>query len=190
MTARDRRLVDGSRASEIAFEGLYVPEADRIGAHGSITGEIERSIDEAIVALCADASGSIDALLTSTVAYAKTRHQFGQPIGKFQVLQHRMVDMLIACEQSTSITHRAALSLEGEPITRRRAASAAKAHVGRLGRFAAQAAVQIHGGIGTTDELDVSHHFRRIELFELLFGTSDDHVCRYASLLENPTAKP
>jgi len=189
MTARDRRLVDGSRASEIAFEGLYVPEADRIGAQRNITEEIERSIDEAIVALCADASGSIDALLTSTIAYTKNRHQFGQPIGKFQVLQHRMVDMLIAREQSTSITHRAALSLDSEPITRRRAVSAAKAHVGRLARFVAQAAVQIHGGIGTTDELDVSHHFRKIELFELLFGTSDDHVRRYASLLEGPTAE-
>jgi alkylation response protein AidB-like acyl-CoA dehydrogenase len=187
MTARHRRLVDGSRGSEIAFEGLFVPEANRIGAGRDITEEIGRSMDEAIVALCADASGSIDALLTSTVAYAKTRHQFGQPIGKFQALRHRMVDMLIAREQSFAITHRAALSLDGEPMNRRRAVSAAKAHVGRLGRFAAQAAVQIHGGIGTMEELDVSHHFRRIELLDLQFGTVDDHARRYASLLETPT---
>jgi alkylation response protein AidB-like acyl-CoA dehydrogenase len=187
MTARHRRLIDGSRASEITFEGLFVPEAGRIGVRRNISQEIERSIDEAVVALCAEASGSIDALLTSTVAYAKTRHQFGQPLAKFQALQHRMVDMLIAREQSISIIHRAALSLDGEPGTRRRTVSAAKAQVGRLGRFAAQAAVQIHGGIGTTDELDVSHHFRRIELFNLQFGTVDDHVRRYASLLESPT---
>jgi alkylation response protein AidB-like acyl-CoA dehydrogenase len=186
MTARQRRLVDGSRASEIMLNELIVPEAGCIGGRGGITREIEQSVDEAIVALCADATGSIDALLTSTVAYAKTRRQFGQPIGKFQALQHRMVDMLIAREQSVSITHRAALSLEGETATRQRAVSAAKAHVGRLGRFVAQAAVQIHGGIGTTDELDVSHHFRRIELLDLQFGTIDDHVRRYASLLDRP----
>ena len=97
-----------------------------------------------------------------------------------------MVDMLIAREQAVSITHRAALSLEDETATRQRAVSAAKAHVGRLGRFVAQAAVQIHGGIGTTDELDVSHHFRRIELLDLQLGTIDDHVRRYASLLDRP----
>jgi alkylation response protein AidB-like acyl-CoA dehydrogenase len=186
MTAHHRRLVDGSRASEIIFDDLFVPEAACIGTHGGITEEIERSVDEAIVALCAEASGSIDALLTSTVAYAKTRRQFGQPIGKFQALQHRMVDMLIAREQSLSITHSAALCLDGETATRQRAVSAAKAHVGRLGRLAAQAAVQIHGGIGTTDELDVSHHFRRIEVLGLQFGTIDDHVRRYASLMERP----
>jgi len=186
MTARQRRLVDGSRASEIILNELFVPEAGCIGGGGGITREIEQSVDEAIVALCADATGSIDALLASTVAYAKTRRQFGQPIGKFQALQHRMVDMLIAREQSVSITHRAALSLEGETATRQRAVSAAKAHVGRLGRFVAQAAVQIHGGIGTTDELDVSHHFRRIELLDLQLGTIDDHVRRYASLLDRP----
>jgi alkylation response protein AidB-like acyl-CoA dehydrogenase len=184
MTARQRRLVDGSRASEIMLNELFVPEADCIGGRGGITRDIEQTVDEAIVALCADATGSIDALLTSTVAYAKTRRQFGQPIGKFQVLQHRMVDMLIAREQSVSITHRAALCLESETATRQRAVSAAKAHVGRLGRFVAQAAVQIHGGIGTTEELDVSHHFRRIELLDLQFGTIDDHVRRYASLLD------
>lgn len=189
MTARHRRLVDGSRASEIIFDGLFVPEAACIGTHGGITEEIERSVDEAIVALCAEASGSIDALLTSTVAYAKTRRQFGQPIGKFQALQHRMVDMLIAREQSVSITHSAALCLDGETATRQRAVSAAKAHVGRLGRLAAQAAVQIHGGIGTTDELDVSHHFRRIEVLGLQFGTIDDHVRRYASLMEGPALR-
>ena len=184
LVIRSRTLVDGFRSAEIVFDNVRVPKPDCVGVTAGIASDIERTIDEVIVALCAEACGSIDALVTATAEYAKTRKQFGQPIGKFQVLQHRMVDMVVAKEQCLSVTHQAALQLDGPPAQRKRAVSAAKAHVGRLGRTVAQSAVQIHGGIGITDELDVTHHFRRIEVFNLQFGSIDDHVRRYAALMD------
>ncbi len=188
LTAHPFPTIDGGRASKIVLDRVQVPATNRIGGDADLTEPLRRICDEAAVALCADACGSIVALLDATVAYAKTRRQFGQPIGKFQVLQHRMVDMLLARDQAISITHRAALALGGDRVARERAVSAAKAHVGRVGRQVAQAAVQIHGGIGTTEELDVSHHFRRIEIFHLQFGSVDAHIRRYADLLDEPPA--
>jgi alkylation response protein AidB-like acyl-CoA dehydrogenase len=176
--------IDGGRAARIHLNGALVPAADRIGGDADLTPAIDRLGDRAAVALCAAACGSIEALLDATVAYAGTRKQFGQPIGKFQVLQHRMVDMLVAREQGLSITHAAALAQEKDCVTRQRATSAAKAQVGRLGRAVAQAAVQIHGGIGITEELNVSHHFRCIEMLDMQFGTADAHIRRYADLLD------
>ena len=181
---RHGRTIDGGSASAIHLRKAFVPEGARIDECRDIGGEIERIRDEATAMSCADAAGSMDALLRATVEYARTRKQFGRAIGSFQALQHRMVDMLLACEQSSSITHRAVSTLDGEPIERRAAVSAAKALVGKAGRMVAQAAVQIHGGIGITDEMDVSHHFRRIEMFNLQFGTIDQHVQRYADLLD------
>jgi alkylation response protein AidB-like acyl-CoA dehydrogenase len=181
---RHARTIDGGSASTVHLRKAFVPDSARIGGRQDLREAIERIRDEATVMLCADAAGSMDALLRTTVEYARTRKQFGKPIGSFQALQHRMVDMLLACEQSSSITQRAVLALDGEPTERRSAVSAAKALVGKAGRMVAQAAVQIHGGIGITDELDVSHHFRRIEVFNLQFGTVDQHIQRYADLLD------
>jgi len=181
---RHARTIDGGSASTIQFRKAFVPEDARIGNRRDTGEALERIRDEATAMSCADAAGSMDALLHATVEYARTRKQFGRAIGSFQALQHRMVDMLLACEQSSSITHRAVSTLDGEPIERRAAVSAAKALVGKAGRMVAQKAVQIHGGIGITDELDVSHHFRRIEMFNLQFGTVDQHVQRYADLLD------
>jgi alkylation response protein AidB-like acyl-CoA dehydrogenase len=181
---RHARTIDGGSASTIHLRKAFVPEGSRIGERRDIGEAIDRVHDEATAMLCADAAGSMDALLHATVEYARTRKQFGRAIGSFQALQHRMVDMLLACEQASSITHRAVSTLDGEPVERRAAVSAAKALVGKAGRMVAQAAVQIHGGIGITDELDVSHHFRRIEMFNLQFGTVDQHVRRYADLLD------
>jgi len=180
------RTIDGGSASTIRFRKVFLPESARIGESQDVREAVERIRDEATAMLCADATGSMDALLRATVEYARTRKQFGRPIGSFQALQHRMVDMLLACEQSSAITHRAVLKLDSEPGERRSAISAAKALVGKAGRMVAQAAVQIHGGIGTTEELDVSHHFRRIEMFNLQFGSIDQHVRRYADLLDAP----
>jgi alkylation response protein AidB-like acyl-CoA dehydrogenase len=185
--AQHRRTVDGGSAAELRFDGVLAPSSCRIGS-GDITQELDRIRDEAIAALCADAAGSMAALLDATTEYARTRKQFGKPIGSFQALQHRMVDMLVACEQAASISHHAALQLDAGPEQRRRAVSAAKALIGKLGRGVAQAAVQIHGGIGITEELDVSHHFRRLEMFNLQFGTSDQHLRRYSGLLDTGTA--
>ena len=184
LTTKPARTIDGGLASEIALEDVTVDAESLIGpAHGS-TPQIERIVDEAIVALCAEASGAIDTLLTTTVEYAKIRKQFGQPIGSFQVLQHRMVDMLIGRDQADAIVHRASLCLSADTRTRQQAVSACKAQVGRIGTQVAQAAVQTHGGIGTTEEAAVSHYFRRLAVINMQFGDVDDHVARYAELLD------
>jgi alkylation response protein AidB-like acyl-CoA dehydrogenase len=184
LTARRARTIDGLLASEITFEGVSVDAESLIGPGHGVGPEIEQIIDEAIVALCAEASGAVDTLLAMTVEYAKTRKQFGQPIGRFQVLQHRMVDMLIGREQAQAIVHRASLCLTVDVRTRQRAVSACKAQVGRLGTQVAQAAVQTHGAIGTTEESAVSHYFRRLAVINTQFGDVDDHVNRYAELLD------
>lgn len=179
-----RQTIDGGMASEITFDNVVVEAGAMIGSPVHTRAVLEQIIDEATVALCADAVGAIDALLWATVTYAKTRKQFGRPIASFQALQHRMVDMLIARDQASSITHLASRNLSAEAGVRRRAVSAAKVHIGRLGRRTAQAAVQLHGGIGITDELDVSHYFRRLEVIELQFGNTDFHLRRYGHLLD------
>ncbi len=177
------RTIDGGAASEMHFNQVRVPTDARIGER-DLRPAIERILDEATAALCADAVGSMSALLAATTEYARTRKQFGKPISSFQALQHRMVDMLLACEQADSITHLAALKLDADPVESQLAVSAAKALVGKTGRMVAQAAVQIHGGIGITEELAASHHFRRIEMFNLQYGTIDRHTRRYAELLD------
>lgn len=182
ISVRSHRTIDGWSASEIQFDNVIVDPGAMIGTAEGGYALIEQIIDDATAALCAEAGGAIDALLSATVSYAKTRKQFGQPIGKFQVLQHRMVDMLIARDQAISISHLACVNLNAEPRIRQKAVSAAKAHIGTIGRRAAQAAVQIHGGIGITDELDVSHYFRRLEVINIQFGSVDHHIQRYAEL--------
>jgi alkylation response protein AidB-like acyl-CoA dehydrogenase len=185
MTLQTRRTIDGGSASEILFDDVLVGADALIGPAGGSRTEIERIIDEAAAALCAEAAGIIDAMLEATVEYAKIRVQFGQPIGKFQVLQHRMVDMLIARDQTRAAAHLASICLDGEAPARRLSVSAAKNFVGRAGRRTAQAAVQIHGGVGTTEGLALTHHFRRLEVIDLLFGSPDDHLVRYADLLRS-----
>jgi alkylation response protein AidB-like acyl-CoA dehydrogenase len=184
LTARPARTIDGLLASEITFEGVTVDAGSLIGPGHGVGSEIEQIVDEAIVALCAEASGALDTLLAMTVEYSKVRKQFGQPIGRFQVLQHRMVDMLIGREQAQAIVHRASLCLTADARTRQRAVSACKAQVGRIGTQVAQAAVQTHGAIGTTEESAVSHYFRRLAVINMQFGDVDDHVNRYAELLD------
>ena len=176
---RDFPTVDGSRASEITFEGVELPADAVIGSPDQGLPLIERAVDEAIVASCSDAVGAMSALTDATVAYSKTRKQFGQPIGKFQVLQHRMVDMFVQLEQSVSITLMATLKL-GDDDGRRRAASAAKVQVGKAAKFVGQQAIQIHGGMGMTDELAAGHYFKRLTLFDTLYGNIDHHLKRYA----------
>ena len=121
-------------------------------------------------------------LLDATVEYSKTRKQFGVPIGKFQVLQHRMVDMFMNAEQSSSITYMVTLKLGEGEAERKKAASAAKVQIGKAGRFVGQQAVQIHGGMGMTDELNVGHYFKRLTMLDTLYGNVDHHLKRYAAL--------
>ncbi len=182
ITSRDYPTVDGLRASEITFENVEVPAANAIGTVDDGLALIELVTDMAIAAHAAEAVGAMKVLLDATVEYSKTRKQFGVPIGKFQALQHRMVDMFMNYEQSVSIALMVTMKLGGSEVERKKAASAAKVQVGKAGRFIGQNAVQIHGGMGMTDELNVGHYFKRLTMLDTLYGNVDHHLKRYASL--------
>ena len=182
VATRDYPTVDGLRASEITFENVEVPAANLIGEADNGLPLVERVVDEAIAATCAEATGCMKVLVDTTVAYSKQRKQFGVPIGKFQVLQHRMVDMFVNFEQSVSITLMVTLKLDAGEAERAKAASAAKVTIGKAGRYVGQQAVQIHGGMGMTDELNVGHYFKRLTMIDALYGNTDHHLKRYAAL--------
>jgi hypothetical protein len=147
---------------------------------------IDAALDIGLAALCAEAVGVMQALVDATVAYLQSRQQFGVAIGRFQALQHRIADMLIHLEQARSMSYLAALRCGDENVTeRRRSLSAAKAVVGQSCRFVGQQAVQLHGGMGMTEELIVSHWFKRLTAAELMFGDSDTHLQRYAALMRS-----
>ncbi|HPZ93606.1 MAG TPA: acyl-CoA dehydrogenase family protein [Mycobacterium sp.] len=174
------RTIDDRRAADLVFTGLRVP------AESLIDEDARPSLllahDQGAAAVCAEAVGAMRTVLADTVAYCKQRQQFGQPIGGFQVLQHRMVDMYMELEQSVAAAYLATLRLDAEPAVRARAVSAAKATVGRAARFVGQNAVQLHGGMGMTEELAVGHYFRRLTALQYEFGSTDAHRTRYAQL--------
>ncbi len=176
--------VDGRQAAQIQFKSVSVPVASRLGVAGKAHAALSQVIDRATVAVCAEATGALEALLRKTVEYSKTRKQFDVPIGSFQALQHRMADMFIECQLARSIVLRAAMMLDsqGGPVEKAKAVSAAKSRVGKAIFKVGQEAIQIHGGIGMTDELDVAHLFKRVTANSLLFGDSDFHTSRFATL--------
>jgi alkylation response protein AidB-like acyl-CoA dehydrogenase len=143
---------------------------------------LSRARDEGAAAVCGEAVGAMRRVLADTVDYCKQRQQFGTPIGSFQVLQHRMVDMYMELEQAVSAAYLAVLNLDADPDTRARAVSAAKATVGRAARFIGQNAVQLHGGMGMTEELAIGHYFKRLTAVQYEFGSTDYHRTRYAQL--------
>jgi len=179
---RDYPTVDGLRASEVTFENVSVGADAVVGHVDDGLKLVEQVTDEGIAALSAEAIGAMKVLNDTTVEYCKTRKQFGVPIGKFQVLQHRMVDMFMNYEQSVSITYMVTLKLGESETERKKAASAAKVQIGKAGRFIGQNAVQLHGGMGMTDELNVGHYFKRLTMIDTMFGNVDHHLKRYASL--------
>ena len=181
ISLRDYPTVDGSRASEITLEDVKVSSENLIGEEGKASKLIEQVVDESIAAVCAEAIGAMGVLNEATVEYCKTRKQFGQPIGKFQVLQHRMVDMFMQYEQSVSMTYMVNLKLHEEYSERRKAASGAKVQICKAAKFIGQSAIQLHGGMGMTDELNVGHYFKRLSMIESLFGNIDHHLKKYAS---------
>ncbi len=184
---QDYANLDGVRAAKIAFSEVEIPASARLGGAGAAHAALERVVDHATVAVCAQAVGALDALLRKTVEYSKTRKQFGVHIGSFQALQHRMADMFMECQLARSITVMAAMQLDAEVSAAAKAAavSAAKSRVGKSIRRVGQEAVQIHGGIGMTDELDVAHLFRQVTALELLFGDADFHTRRFSRLQAN-----
>lgn len=179
VSCRDYPTVDGQRASEITFDNVDVTANALLGNVGAALPLLELALDHAIAAVCAEAVGCMRVLNSATIEYCKTRKQFGQPIGNFQVLQHRMVDMFMECEQALSMTYMVNLML-GEPAPERiKAASAAKAHIGKAARFIGQQAIQLHGGMGMSDELNVGHYFKRLTAIESQFGNADYHLRRF-----------
>ena len=182
VTTRDYPTVDGLRASEVYFENVSVGAGAVIGKVDGGLPLVEKVIDNAIAALCAEAVGCFKVLNEATISYAKQRKQFGQPIASFQVLQHRMVDMFMAAEQASSMTYMVTLKLDEADKARKLAASAAKVQIGKAGKLISQDAVQIHGGMGMTDELNVGHFFKRVTMIESQFGNTDWHLRRYTEL--------
>ena len=173
------RTVDGEEAAEIRLTDARVPVADLIGIEGAALAHIERMIDRATVAACAEALGVMGTMFRKTLDYTKVRKQFGVPIATFQALQHRMADMYIEYEQAKSITMMAAMQLDRNGGVAPVAVSAAKSRVGRAARRIGEESVQLHGGIGITDELDVGHYFKRLTTFQQLFGSTDFHTARF-----------
>ncbi len=182
VSTRDYPTVDGLRASEVYFENVSVGADAVIGKVDAGLPLVESVVDNAIAALCAEAVGCFKVLNEATITYAKQRKQFGQPIANFQVLQHRMVDMFMAAEQATSMTYMVTLKLDEADKARKLAASAAKVQIGKSGKLISQDAVQIHGGMGMTDELNVGHYFKRVTMIESQFGNTDWHLRRYTEL--------
>jgi pimeloyl-CoA dehydrogenase small subunit len=168
---------DGLHAAEVALAGVRVGPEDVLGEPGAALPLVERVVDEAIAALCAEAVGAMAVMHELTVDYLKTRRQFGREIGSFQILQHRAVDMLIALEQARSMAMLATMmSAEENAAERRNASAAAKVQIGRSGRLIGQQAIQLHGGIGMTMEYKVGHYFKRTTMIDTMFGDADHHL--------------
>jgi len=175
---------DGQHAADVHFSEVRVPDAQRLGVAGDAAQAIEHTLDRGAAAVCAEALGIMRALNHTTLEYLKTRKQFGVAIGSFQALQHRMADMVVATEQANSMALMAAAKADSRDATERaHAVSAAKAYIGQQARFVGQQAIQLHGGMGITDEMMVSHLFKRLTLIESSFGDTDHHFERVSAAL-------
>jgi len=188
------RTQDGRSAADVFFKDVNLPASQMLGV-GDATAALERAVQRGIAALCAEAVGAMEATNATTIEYTKSRKQFGQPIGRFQALQHRMADMFVQATQARSMSilatgRCAAHAAEpGDSALRRRDVSMAKCYVGKAARFVGQQAVQLHGGMGMADELAVSHYFKRLTMIDMTFGDSTHHLAAVsdAILLESQT---
>jgi alkylation response protein AidB-like acyl-CoA dehydrogenase len=180
LTVHSYRTIDDRRSADLMFDDVRLP-ADALIVEDA-SESLHRARDEGAAAVCAEAVGAMRRVLADTVDYSKQRQQFGQPIGSFQVLSHRMVDMYMELQQAVSAAYLAVLNLDAEPEVRARAVSAAKATIGRAARFVGQNAVQLHGGMGMTEELAIGHYFKRLTALQYEFGSTDYHRARYAKL--------
>ncbi|HCL48486.1 acyl-CoA dehydrogenase family protein [Alphaproteobacteria bacterium] len=181
VSTQDYPTVDGNRASEVTLENVTVGADALIGDAGNGLALLDEALDYGIGAVCAEAIGHMKCLNDATVEYCKTRKQFGVPIGSFQVLQHRMVDMFMEYEQSVSMTYMVNMKLTESEAERKKAAAGAKVQIGKSGRFVGQEAVQLHGGMGMTEELNVGHYFKRLTVIDTQFGNVDHHLKRFAA---------
>ena len=186
ITRRSFNRIDGGRASELVFDHLQVPIDALLGVEGSGQAILERVRGYALLALCAEALGAMDVAKDQTLEYLRTRKQFGAPIGSFQALQHRMVDVLLEVEQARSAVINAAAAIDApDPVAREKALSAAKYSIGRIGTLVAEESIQLHGGIGMTWELPLSHYAKRLVMIDHEFGDEDHHLARFIALSQS-----
>ncbi len=187
VVSREYRTVDSIRAADIELDVMLAADS-RLG-DADASDVLDEALDRGIAALCADALGVLDRILAATVQYTRDRVQFGTPIGRLQALQHRMADMYMQVEQARSMTYLATSAcLQSDARARREAVSGAKVIVGQAARKVGQEAVQLHGGMGMTDELDVSQCFKRLLAFELRMGTTDEDLACYRVLTQSQSA--
>ena len=183
---------DASDVATVRLDGVRVDAAHVIGPLGGGLALLDRALDHATAALCAEGLGLMSLMLEATVEYTKQRQQFGVPIGSFQALQHRMAEMFIEVELARSVAYMAAMTLDekaDDPVARRRGVSAAKVQMAKSGRFVGQNAIQLHGGIGMSEEYKVGHYFKRMTMVERLLGDAQYHVTRYIAS-RGPAATP
>jgi pimeloyl-CoA dehydrogenase small subunit len=191
VTGLEYPTYDGMRAAEVTFADVTINSESAIGVLDNGYALLEAVIDRGIAAVCAEAVGCMDALNAATLEYLKTRQQFGVPIGRFQALQHRMVDMLMHAQQARSMALLAAVKVDSpDGAERRRCLSAAKEFIGRAGRFVGQQAIQLHGGMGVTNELNVGHYVKRLTAIDTAFGDADLHLDRFSAGAVAPTEAP
>ncbi|GAA4667725.1 acyl-CoA dehydrogenase family protein [Gordonia humi] len=182
VTAHAIRTVDDRQAADLELSGWRIPADALLATGDDALAVLHRAVDAGVAAICAEAVGAMRKVLDDTVEYSKQRQQFGVPLSSFQVLSHRMVDMLIEVEQASAAALLATIKLDAAPDERARAVSAAKVTIGRAARFVGQNAVQLHGGMGMTEELAIGHYFKRLSALQYEYGTTDRHLARYAAL--------
>lgn len=178
----DVRTIDGGHASEVFFDQVLLQPGQVLGRRGQARASVDQALDEATLATCAEALGVMQRLMRDTLDYVRQRRQFGAPISSFQALQHRLADMHLALEQARALTAATVPLLQAPAPQRAAAVSSAKVCVSRACRAVGQGAVQLHGGMGMTEELAIGHYFRRATMIEQGFGPADWHIDRIASL--------
>ncbi|WP_028351050.1 acyl-CoA dehydrogenase family protein [Bradyrhizobium murdochi] len=182
LTSRDFPRLGGGRACHLELRDVQLPADALLGDGSDALPALEVVVDRAMAALGAEAVGIMQTLLDQTLEYTKIRKQFGRPLSANQVIRHRLADMAMQCDEARSMALRAALMADAEPVARSRAASGAKAKIGKCARFVAEQSVQLHGAMGVTEELDIGSYFKRLLAFETLFGGSAHHYRRHAAL--------
>ena len=182
LSSRDFARLGGGRACNLELSDVRLPTEALLGDGSDALPAIEGTVDRAMAALGAEAVGIMQTLLDQTLEYTKMRKQFGRPLSANQVIRHRLADMAMQCDEARSMALRAALMADAEPVARSRAASGAKAKIGKCARFVAEQSVQLHGAMGVTEELDIGSYFKRLLAFDTLFGGSAHHYRRHAAL--------
>jgi len=188
VSRRSFRTIDMFGAAEVVLDGVAVSADSVVGAVDGAVPLVELALDHGVAAVCGEALGSMEYLIEATAEYTRTRVQYGAPLAKFQVLQHRMADMYIQTQTAKSIALVAAMSLEGDADERMRQTSAAKVQVGRSAKFVGYQAVQLHGGMGVSEELDIGHHYIRLNVINQLFGDGSHHLQRFDALARKAAA--